>query len=229
MDKIAPMISKTRLAIVLVLFAAGNAQAQTYGQQPPLYPYAAQQSYAVEVAPNTYVIQRPGAQRDYPYITCVNCGRSPAYVVPPPAAPAYDRPPQRADRGLIEQLRQRSEAKEIKQTKQAEPAPAPVKRKVTTTTKVVREKPVVRETVRMVDDPPRVIERRHVVEDAPLPATRRSPQAAAKVEKNAAGGGDAAPRVIRAEAEVTILGPDRMSIRLFRRRGEPEAQALPGE
>ena len=221
----------------------GSAQAQTYGQQPPPYPYAAQQSYAVEVAPNTYVIQRPGRQqRDYPYITCVNCGRPPAYVAPAPAAPAYDRPPQRADRGLIEQLRQRSEAKEIKQTKpaeQAEPASAPAKRKIVTTTKVVREKPVVRETVRVVDDPPRVIERRHVVEDAPPPSRRRT-QVEAKIENQIddktdakAGkkpaGGEEAPRVIRAEAEVTILGPDRMSIRLFRRRGEPEAQALPGE
>ena len=44
---------------------------------------------------------------------------------------------------------------------------------------------------------------------------------------------DGKARVIRAEAEITILGPDRMSIRLFRKRrggdGEPEAKAQPGE
>ena len=57
----------------------------------------------------------------------------------------------------------------------------------------VREEPVVIETERVVDEPPRVIERRHVVE------------------------GSGQQRVIRAEAEVTILGPDRMNIRLFRK------------
>ena len=38
--------------------------------------------------------------------------------------------------------------------------------------------------------------------------------------------GKAEKRVIRAEAEVTILGPDRMSIRLFRKRkGGADAKA----
>jgi len=43
------------------------AQAQYYGNAspPPLYPYDAQgtQPYAIQVAPNTYVIQRPAEQR----------------------------------------------------------------------------------------------------------------------------------------------------------------------
>jgi hypothetical protein len=37
-------------------------------------------------------------------------------------------------------------------------------------------------------------------------------------------------RVIRAEAEVTILGPDRMSIRLFRKQnGRAKAEAAAAE
>jgi len=40
---------------------------------------------------------------------------------------------------------------------------------------------------------------------------------------------DRGPRVIRAEAEVTILGPDRMGIRLFRKRTGPEAKAYTNE
>jgi hypothetical protein len=38
-----------------------------------------------------------------------------------------------------------------------------------------------------------------------------------------------AARRRKTEADVTILGPDRVSIRLFRKRREPEAKAQPGE
>jgi hypothetical protein len=202
----------TRLATMIILFAAaaGSAQAQTYGtpsgQRPPLYPYAgqSQQPYAVEVAPNTYVIHRPAKSRSYPYVTCIDCGRN-------PSAPTFERPRQPVDRGLIEELRQRNDARQTAATGE----------------KIVREKPIVKETTRVVDDPPRVIERRHVVEDPP-PAPRH-PRAVVEAESKASKPHDGKPRVIRAEAEITILGPDRMSIRLTRKRGEPEAKALPGE
>ena len=67
------MNRNSRHAAIVVLAAAGllpaaGAQAQWYSsvprqQPPPLYPYAvpSSQPYAVEVAPNTYVIQRPAA------------------------------------------------------------------------------------------------------------------------------------------------------------------------
>ena len=102
------------------------------------------------------------------------------------------------------------------------------------TSKVVREPPVVRETTRVVDDPPRVVERRHIVEDAVAPAhpKRRAQGAVAEAEgEQTPRADDVKARVIRAEAEITILGPDRMSIRLFRKRhgAEPEAKAQPGE
>ena len=75
----------------------------------------------------------------------------------------------------------------------------------------------VAEHERVVEDPPRVIVRRHHVEDAPAKRKRM-----ATVETEAApphgGARDGKARVIHAEAEVTILGPDRITIRLFRKR-----------
>ena len=55
------------------LLAPALAQAQTYGAysgQLPLYPYAMQpdQPYAIQVAPNSYLIHRPAASRAYPYV-----------------------------------------------------------------------------------------------------------------------------------------------------------------
>jgi hypothetical protein len=157
------MTRASRPATVLFIAAAGaigSAQAQTYAPpygQPPLYPYAVQQPYAVEAGPNTYVNQRPHV-RNYPNIACVNCSRNSAdTVAPKPSAPAFDRPRKPNDRALTEELRKRN------------------------TKKVVREKPAVRETTHVVEDPPRVIERRHIVEDLPPPAPSRR-RAKASVE-----------------------------------------------
>jgi len=87
---------------------------------------------------------------------------------------------------------------------------------VINTAKIVRDPPVVVETKRVVDDPPRVIVRRHIVEDAPARSRRAQP---------AADDNDTKKRVIQADAEVTILGPDRMSIRLFRKGHNAKASA----
>ena len=86
------------------------------------------------------------------------------------------------------------------------------KRIVINTKKSMREKPVVIEHRRVVDNPPRMIERRHYVEGVPLPPLKQRalPRPSANI------------RVIHAEAEITILGPDRMSIRLYRKRGEAD-------
>ena len=151
------------LAVVAAfMLPAAVAQAQyggTSAQPAPLYPYAVQgdQPYAVEVAPNTYVIQRPAATRAYPYVRCQNCGRGATNATPEQSAPRFDRAPKPADHALIEELRQRHQ----------------FKREIINTTKIVRDPPVVIETKRVVDDPPRVIERRHVVEDAPLRSRRK--------------------------------------------------------
>lgn len=108
------------------------------------------------------------------------------------------------DPALIEELRRRHN----------------VERRVKNTTVVVREKPIIIEKKRYVDDT-RVIERRRYVEDAPV--KRRMGRVAEEeslVDLKSEKG-----RVIRAEAEVTIIGPDRMSIRLFRKRNGSNANA----
>jgi len=213
------MTSRVSVAVVLALagFAAETSHAQTYGApysgQPPLYPYAVQQPYAVEVAPNTYVIQRPAQTRGYPTITCINCSRNSSDIAPEPSAPAFDRPHKPADRALIEELRKREG---VKQT-------------VINTKKIVREKPIVHVTTRVVEDPPRVIERRHVVDELPQPPARYQAPAGESSKSGKSKSADSDKRVIDADAEITILGPDRMSIRLIRKRGEPQAKAQPGE
>lgn len=211
---------KTTRPIILAAFAAAllptAAQAQYASAQPaPLYPYVAQpgRPYAVEVAPNTYVIKRPAQTRGYPYVRCVNGCDGSAPAAPRRSASHVARRVTHNDPALIEQLRLRHAGQ--------------IKRDVINTTRIVREKPVVIEHERVVDDPPRVIERRHYVEDVPPALPRRH---TAKVETDVRpqreAKGKAEKRVIRAEAEVTILGPDRMSIRLFRKRaGGSDAKA----
>jgi hypothetical protein len=198
------------LAAATALLLPTSAQAQ-YASPQPLYPYAApaDQPYAVEVAPNTYVIQRPAQAHRYPYVRCVNgCGPAPV-AVRERAPGATQRRTTRNDPALIEELRHRHARK--------------IKRQVVNTTRIVRDKPVVIEHQRVVDDPPRVIERRHYVDaaqpPAPAPRARAATVATDTKPSRAAAKDKGDKRVIRAEAEVTILGPDRMSIRLFRKRG----------
>ena len=109
-----------RLAI-FALCAAGlapvsAAQAQWNGgaanrQPPPLYPYELQpgQSYAVEVAPGTYVIHHPSDRRGY---------RDASRGAKPVARHhhAAPKPPRtHADRALIEELRRRDAKRTAKQ------------------------------------------------------------------------------------------------------------------
>jgi len=202
-------------AALFGLLPITGAQAQwysSYPQAPGPYGVPPHQPYAVEVAPNTYVIHRPGKPGTSTHVRCVkDCEQ-----------PASDRPRTHANRALIEELVKRH-----------------AKTKVVNTTKVVREKPVVIEHERVVDDPPRVIERRHITEDAPgrglirhrrevgqedvviepggpQRETKRTPKGKHAVREAKTKEANT-KRVIRADAEVTILGPDRMSIRLFRK------------
>jgi hypothetical protein len=126
------------------------------------------------------------------------------------ATPALeqDRSRRQADRGLIEELRKRGRTN----------------RTVVNTTKIVRDPPLVIETKRYVDDPPRVIERHRVVEDAPV-RPRRTQAAAADESPKRNSRDDNKQRVIQADAEITIIGPDRMSIRLFRKGHNAKVRA----
>lgn len=197
------------------LLPAGVAQAQYYGaaaQPAPLYPYAvpANQPYAVEVAPGTYEIRRPKARRDYPYVSGAARRAD---------TPKARRAATRNDPAVVEELRQRHDKR------------GAVKHEVINTKRIVHDKPLVIETTRVVDDPPTVIERRHYVDGAaPAPAQgprrkqaavpQREPQPIEMPKRE-----DGKKRVIEADAEVTILGPDRMSIRLFRKGKGGSAKA----
>lgn len=197
------------------LLPAAAAQAQWYSSvrtPPPLYPYAmpAQQPYAVQVAPNTYVIHRPNEVRS-----------APRHRVQPRkqavAAPVAKRRHSKVDPALIEELRKRPR----------------VERPVVNTTQVVRKKPIVRETTRYVDDPPRVVERFRYADGKPVRSKEKrvaTAEAGAHIiQRNGGHIGGNEKRVISADAEITILGPDRMSIRLFRKGDKAKAEALPND
>ncbi len=158
----------------------------------------------------------------YPYVA------QPQYVYPQPryVAPAYPyirtlqvptrRAQSKTDPALVEELRKGRH--HVKKSDRGKPNRTPAKIDKTI---VVREKPVVRNHIRVVDDPPIIVRRE--IDESQLPAPPAAP-AAPSVRPEPAGG-----RVIHAEAEVTILGPDRMSIRLYRKSDghDANARALP--
>jgi hypothetical protein len=214
-----------RLALFVASVPVTAAQAQYAGSPPPLYPYAVQngygvqtaQPYAVQVAPNTYVIQRPEPQRNYPYVSARK--RTPAV----PASGKFDRPHKPVDRALVDELRTRAQKKNADQA-----SAEPEQKSTVNKTKIVRHPPIVRETTRYVDDPPRVIDQ-VTVDDTDNDTSNRGlltqPRRAAPRATGSTANTDNTPRTIAADAEVTIIGPDRMSIRLFRKGQGPLAKA----
>jgi hypothetical protein len=203
-------IKTASLAISLAALAsAANAQAiiqysdsQGYGYRTePLYPYAPPQRGLMRTEkPRVETHASPVAQ-----------------------------PTRKVDPALIEELRNKRKAIAKPNTKPkasvdvtASIDHAPDNKKFTRTV-VVREKPIVRTNYRVVEHPPIVVQR-EVSEDqveggghaqvAPLAVPQAAPQ-----------GAPFAARTIRAEAEITILGPDRMSIRLYRKQDGGDANA----
>jgi predicted secreted protein len=71
----------------------------------------------------------------------------------------------------------------------------------------------------VVDDPPIVVQR-EINEQGQVVSEQRVPTAQAQAPAPLTRG-----RVIHAEAEVTILGPDSMSIRLYRKNDGRDANA----
>ena len=194
------MTFKTKLLLASVgaaaILAPQSALAQYYYAQPygqqALYPYVVVQPPGVPAnQAYPYVIQRPPSYAPPRGVRRSNAEAG-AHVSP---RREFHRTVGKNDPALIEELRRRT-GKTIHKTV------------------IVREKPVVVERKRYVDDPPIVVKRHKVVDvEATEPAAK-------KAAKKSGGDADARhPRVIRAEAEVTILGPDRMSIRLFRKGG----------
>jgi hypothetical protein len=148
----------------------------------------------------------------YPYVRTV-----PAQAAPPPRV-------SKTDPALIEELRKirHKTKKEIvaveKKASKTDDKQIKVGNKEIKIDKkiVVREKPVVRKHYRVIDDPPIVVQRE--IDESQLP-----PAPPPRAEHPTPG------RIIHAEAEVTILGPDRMSIRLYRKPDgrAANAKALP--
>lgn len=136
-------------AIAAIAFAPAGARAQWYSSYPrqaSAYPYGAQQPYAVEVAPGTYVIRHPKAER----------GRAARAARAAHAAPEKARARVHNDPALIEELRRRHAKHSVKRTAKHK-AKHKVERRVKGKVRIVREKPRVVVHRRVVDDPPRVI------------------------------------------------------------------------
>lgn len=206
------------LALVATALGGGAAEAQWYSSvqsaPQPLYPYAqpgrtASQPYAVEVAPGAYVIHRPG-EAGAPSARRAHRAASVPQVKSSQAAPTRSK----NDPALIEELRQRASGNKA----------------VINTTEVVYKKPKVVETKRYVDLPPRVVERYTVVDDSngdkKVEIEAPAAEAQGKKGKSAKDKAKGGPRVIQADAEITILGPDRMTIQLYRKGelGKPGAR-----
>jgi hypothetical protein len=195
----APLIRKRAAPIaaaLIVACVAGAAQAQS-------------------------ILYYSQAEPLYPYVP------QPQYTYPQPqyAPPAYPsvrthvspgpRIESKVDPELVKELRKGRHKKETAVDKKHIAIDKSIEKKIDKRidkTVIVREKPVVRKHYRVIDDPPIVVQRE--IDESQLPVR---PDNRAEHQGNA--------RVIRAEAEVTILGPDRMSIRLYRKQDGRDANA----
>jgi hypothetical protein len=141
----------------------------------------------------------------YPYVAQPSARPIP-YVSPKPAAQAGSK----IDPALVAELRKRGKPNTVVKPQEAK-KPEPEKK--ISKTVVVREKPIVRKTYRVVEHPPIVVQRELGEDQVAAPAPSHAEDL------------PPAGRVIRAEAEVMIIGPDKMSIRLYRKRDGSDANA----
>ena len=189
-----------------VLFAS-TAPAQyvsSYAQPTPLYPYVVQQPQ--------YYPQPQYAPQPYPYVQPgPNMRRVPRDYGARASEPA--RKVSKTDPELVEELRSKGRKKKADNDTVVDNKDVKIDKKV-----VVREKPIVRKHIRIIDNPPIVVQR-EIDENGQVLSEQRVPTVQAQAPAPIAG------RVIHAEAEVTILGPDRMNIRLYRKGDGRDAQA----
>jgi hypothetical protein len=192
-------------AMVATVAFAAAAQAQYYAQPAPLYPYVAQQGQYVY--PQTQYAPQP-----HPYVRTRHVW-SGSHEHNAPRAFRPDRGVGKTDPAMVEELRKRRyKTKEIAIAESKKQNEIGKKR-------IVRDKPVMRRHVRVVDDPPIVVQR-EISEQGQVLSEQRVPTAQAQAATRLPAG-----RVIHAEAEVTILGPDSMSIRLYRKNDGRDANA----
>jgi hypothetical protein len=169
---------------------ATAAQAQwydSYSVRQPANPYGAQ-AYAIEVAPNTYVIRRPVAPRHKPRAI-----KGPQRHRAPTARSVHRAAPKPESKSASTPASKRA-------------------RKPVQTGKVERQR--VGEAVpsgRGLFQGGRSVE---ITLPPPPPARAATDR---PDEKSRAQRESDEPRVIHADAEITILGPDRMTIRLIRK------------
>jgi hypothetical protein len=202
-------------ATIMIVAFGGTAHAQYYAQPAPLYPYVSQQGQ--------YVYPQPQyAPQSYPYVQSSHV-RSVPRQHGEPRASEPDRKVGKTDPVLVEQLRKRHKKKDVVLSEGKKDIEIDKKR-------VVREKPIVRTHIRVVDDPPIVVQR-EINEQGQVLSEQRLPTVQAQVPAQQLPPPPAGGRVIHAEAEVTILGPDRMSIRLYRKNDgrDANAKALPAK
>ena len=190
-------------ATIVIFGNAAQAQYVSYAQPAPLYPYVVQQ-------PQYY-------PQPYPYVQSPNVRSVPREHYAPRASEP-SRKVSKTDPALVEELRNRGRKKKDKDVVIVDKKEIAIDKKI-----VVREKPIVRKHIRVVDSPPIVVQR-EIDENGQVLSEQRVPAVQAQ-----APGPMVAGRVIHAEAEVTIIGPDRMSIRLYRKNDgrDANAKALP--
>jgi hypothetical protein len=208
---LAKRIHVAALAVAgLLITSAAHAQYVTsYTQAQPLYPYVVQQPQ--------YYAQPQYAPQPYPYVPSgPNMRRVPNnYGAVRASAPA--RKASKTDPALVEELRSKArKSRADRDNVVADKRDVKIDKKV-----VVRGKPIVRKHVRVVDNPPIVVQREIDGDSGQVLSEQRVPT----VQPQAPTQAPITGRVIHAEAEVTILGPDRMSIRLYRKGDGRDAQA----
>jgi hypothetical protein len=208
----------TIAAVLLGACFAGTAHAQyvsSYSQPAPLYPYVAQPQH---------VYAQPQYAQPYPYVQSPHVRTVPRdYNAPRASEPR--RKVSKTDPVLVEELRKGRRKKSAKNNDRDNDNGKDVivvdKKKVEIDKKiVVREKPIVRKRIRVVENPPIVVQR-EIDEHGHVLSEQRLPTVQAQAPASMGGGG----RVIHAEAEVTIVGPDRMTIRLYRKNDGRDANA----
>ena len=207
------------LAVLAVLAAglvpAATAQAQSYDAAYAMQPKQPQMKH---MTPKPHMGPPPSHMHNYPpqahmrhNLFMRRTGMSMHM------RPRYDRKHGRIDRRFVEEFRghHRRHGIYVNNTEIGNTD------YVRGNTEYVREQPVVIEHERYVDEPPRIVEQQVVSEEAPVRARcNRGLFVRCNGEYRAVGqyGGEyGGQRVINADAQITVIGPDRMTIELHRK------------
>jgi hypothetical protein len=240
-------------AVAAIAFAPAGARAQWYSSYPQrdAVPYGAQQPYAVEVAPGRHVIHHPMAVRRLDLRASAQRAR--ARVDNDHASIAASRQRRHVRRDAKNRVKHHVKhriADNVVQDKVKVVRDKPIvvvhRRVVDDPPRVILREHVVTDLPRgsglfqlfpqqVVEDLPPVVEParppswhreyRHVEVREPHRTWRHKSVRRAESRKAIVRGGLGGRHTIHAEAEVTILGPDRMTIRLFRKDSAAKAEA----